>query len=103
MTRDYKFEVLSTKTGRRRVQRLSSYFLLRTFIVVLCLVALRSFTGFAQVSTNRLVNAAQEPQNWLMYSGNYSSTRYSRLDKITPENVKTLELKWMYQGAAVGA
>jgi alcohol dehydrogenase (cytochrome c) len=102
MTRDCKYEVRSTKTGRTRVEVLSSYFVLRPF-TVLFLVFFSSFTGLAQVSSNRLADAAQEPRNWLMYSGNYSSTRYSRLDRITPANVKNLELKWMYQGAAVGA
>ena len=42
-------------------------------------------------------NAAKEPQNWLTYSGDYSSQRYSPLDQITPANVKNLELKWIYQ------
>src|SRR4029077_4855249 len=31
------------------------------------------------------------------------STRFSQLSQITPANVKNLELKWMYQGATVGA
>ena len=34
----------------------------------------------AQVTSQRLAAAASEPQNWLTYSGNYSSTRYSPLD-----------------------
>ena len=50
-----------------------------------------------QVSYNRLLNAGQEPQNWLTYSGTYSSQRYSQLTQINPENVKNLELKWVFQ------
>ena len=49
------------------------------------------------VSYERLLKADDEPGNWLMYSGNYSSHRYSRLDQITPENVNRLHLKWVYQ------
>ena len=41
-------------------------------------------------------------QNWLTYSGAFFSQRYSALDQITPSNVKSLELKWAYQGAVVG-
>ena len=46
--------------------------------------------------------AANEPQNWLTYSGNYSSTRYSPLDQITPANVKNLKLQWVFQAPVAG-
>ncbi|MBM3786412.1 MAG: c-type cytochrome, partial [Acidobacteria bacterium] len=36
------------------------------------------------VSYNRLLNAAKEPHNWLMYWGNYSGTHYSGLKQVTP-------------------
>jgi alcohol dehydrogenase (cytochrome c) len=55
------------------------------------------------VTVDRLANAAREPQNWLTYSGGYSSHRYSTLSQITPANAKNLELAWMYQGAVAGA
>jgi len=51
----------------------------------------------AQVSYDRLLHAAQEPQNWLTYSGTYMGQRYSTLSQITPQNVKTLEQKWVFQ------
>ena len=51
----------------------------------------------AQVSFERLQHAAQEPENWLMYSGTYMSQRYSTLEQITPANVRTLEQKWVFQ------
>ncbi|HKY19799.1 MAG TPA: PQQ-dependent dehydrogenase, methanol/ethanol family [Vicinamibacterales bacterium] len=50
-----------------------------------------------QVSFDRLVRAAQEPQNWLSYSGGYFSQRHSDLAQVTPENVKNLESAWIYQ------
>jgi alcohol dehydrogenase (cytochrome c) len=49
------------------------------------------------VSSSRLENAAAEPQNWLMYSGSYSSWRYSPLDDIRAENVTELKLAWSLQ------
>ena len=55
----------------------------------------------AQVTFDRLVNAAKEPQNWLTYSGNMMSQRYSPLDQITPQNVKNLELKWVFQARSL--
>ena len=57
----------------------------------------------AQVSYDRILHSADEPQNWLTYNGTYSSQRYSRLDQITPSNVDDLELKWMLQNQEFGA
>jgi alcohol dehydrogenase (cytochrome c) len=51
----------------------------------------------AQVSVDRLLRSDQEPQNWYNYSGGYSSQRYSRLTQITPDNVRNLELSWVFQ------
>jgi len=55
-----------------------------------------------QVSPRRLAAAPSEPQNWLLYSGNYSSTRYSPLTQITRSNVKNLGLQWVYQSPVAG-
>jgi alcohol dehydrogenase (cytochrome c) len=54
------------------------------------------------VTFERILNAAKEPQNWLTYHGTYSSTRYTPLSQITADNVPNLEQKWMYQGAVMG-
>lgn len=53
--------------------------------------------AFSPVTWERLLNAADEPENWLMYSGNLSSQRFSKLDQINTSNVADLELKWAYQ------
>src|SRR4051812_13583148 len=46
------------------------------------------------VNKERLLNAANEPQNWLMMNGDYGSTRYSKLTQITRDNVKDLRMVW---------
>ncbi len=51
---------------------------------------------FSPVTWERLVNAADEPHNWLMYSGTLDSQRFSRLDEIDTGNVANLELKWAH-------
>ena len=71
--------------------------------LALLLAAAASYRVQAQVSADRLVNAAREARNWLIYSGGYFSNRYSGLTRITPANAKNLELKWMYQAAVAGA
>jgi alcohol dehydrogenase (cytochrome c) len=55
----------------------------------------------AQVGYDRLLHAAQDPGNWLTYSGSYMSQRYSTLARITPQNVKSLEQKWVFQAESL--
>ena len=57
----------------------------------------------AQVTTDRLLRAADEPRNWLTYSGNYAGHRYSPLRQITPANVGNLETKWIFQNQVFGS
>ncbi|MEE2776980.1 MAG: PQQ-dependent dehydrogenase, methanol/ethanol family [Acidobacteriota bacterium] len=52
---------------------------------------------FSPVTWDRLVNAADEPHNWLMYHGTFASQRFSELDEITSKNVSKLTLKWVHQ------
>ncbi len=53
--------------------------------------------SFNPVTWERLLSAADEPENWLMYSGTLDSQRFSGLDQIHNRNVGDLELKWAYQ------
>src|SRR5262249_32253969 len=46
------------------------------------------------VNRDRLINAQNEPQNWLMMNGDYGSTRYSKLTQINRDNVKNLHMVW---------
>src|SRR5437870_2326673 len=46
------------------------------------------------VNQDRLVNAQNEPQNWLMMNGDYASSRYSKLTQINRDNVKSMRLVW---------
>ncbi len=53
--------------------------------------------AFTPVSWERLLDARDEPENWLMYSGTLDSQRYSLLDEINRGNVDDLEVVWSYQ------
>jgi alcohol dehydrogenase (cytochrome c) len=57
----------------------------------------------AQVTPDRLVNAAREPQQWLTYSGGYDGARYSALDQINRANVQRLSLQWVFQTGVRGS
>ncbi|HIC58151.1 MAG TPA: PQQ-dependent dehydrogenase, methanol/ethanol family, partial [Acidobacteria bacterium] len=56
-----------------------------------------SAPSFNPVSSDRLLNAESEPQNWLMYSGNYKAQRYSALNQLDRRNVAELEIAWVHQ------
>jgi alcohol dehydrogenase (cytochrome c) len=66
-----------------------------------CLALLFPAAVGAQVTSERLLHAADEPQNWLTYSGTYLSQRYSPLKQINAANVKNLELKWAFQAQSL--
>jgi outer membrane protein assembly factor BamB/cytochrome c2 len=46
------------------------------------------------VAADRLRNSKAEPQNWLMYWGDYQGTRSSPLNQITTANVGKLQSVW---------
>ncbi len=68
---------------------------------VIACVFLTSF-AYTQVTFERLVNSAKEPQNWMTYSGDYSGKRFSALDQVNITNARTLVPKWVYQTGATG-
>src|SRR3984893_679537 len=68
---------------------------------LVCLTLLFPAVLSAQVTSERLLRAADEPQNWLTYSGTYLSQRYSPLKQIDAANVKNLELKWAFQAQSL--
>jgi alcohol dehydrogenase (cytochrome c) len=74
------------------------FFIASATAVILLLGA----TARAQVTPERLLNAAKEPQNWLMYSGDYAGHRHSGLDQINIANAHALVPKWAYQTMAGG-
>jgi alcohol dehydrogenase (cytochrome c) len=53
------------------------------------------------VPFERLLKSNQEPNNWLTYGGSLTSQRHSELTQITPQNVRDLELKWVFQSRSL--
>lgn len=66
---------------------------MRTLLLILIAVAVLP----AQVTYERILNAEKEPQNWLTYSGNYSSHRHSSLNQINRDTVSRLKPLWTHQ------
>jgi alcohol dehydrogenase (cytochrome c) len=75
----------------------------RVAITIPLIVVALSGAIDAQVTYDRLLRAADEPHNWITYSGGYSGQRHSLLTQITPANVRNLELKWILPNQVFGA
>ncbi|GGN63752.1 alcohol dehydrogenase [Streptomyces albiflavescens] len=56
----------------------------------------------AGVDYERILNAREEPQNWLTYYGAYNGQRYSPLDQVNTENVKRIGPAWVFQAGTTG-
>ncbi len=61
-----------------------------------------AFVGFASqamaadVTWDRLLNADKDPNNWVMYHGDFTGWHYSGLDQINTSNVGDLKLAWQH-------
>jgi len=54
----------------------------------------------ADMTHERALNVAKEPQNWLLHHGNYQGYRFSALKEINTDNIKNLKL--MFSVALAG-
>ena len=50
----------------------------------------------ADVTAQRLLNTADEPQNWLTVHHDYNNSRHSPLKEVNRDNVKDLKLKFIF-------
>ena len=48
------------------------------------------------VTEEMLTTAQEDPNNWLMVTGNYTGNRYSKLGQINESNVSKLVPKWIF-------
>ena len=62
---------------------------------LLALAGLALLSGPA-TARDELQKLQQDPNQWVMPLGNYSSTRYSELAQINNANVKNLHVAWSF-------
>ena len=72
-----------------------------TLLALAVMVPVTALAQGAGVTFDRILNADNEPHNWLTYSGGYDSQRHTTLDKIGIGNVEELELKWVFQAQSL--
>ncbi len=63
------------------------------FATVASLALLLPVTGSANGELEKLQT---DPNQWVMWGGNYAGTRYSELDQINADNVKNLQVAWTF-------
>ena len=56
-------------------------------------------TVVAQVDTDRIKAAAEEPEMWLTYGGTYDEQRHSALGQINRDTLPELGVGWVYETA----
>jgi alcohol dehydrogenase (cytochrome c) len=65
--------------------------------------ALRSSVRIGAMGTLAVASLLAQEGQWLMYSGSYSSQRFSPLKQITTDNVAKLHPAWVYQPPGTGS
>jgi alcohol dehydrogenase (cytochrome c) len=48
------------------------------------------------LANDDLAKLIKDPKQWVIQTGDYANTRYSKLDEITKENVKKLQVAWTF-------
>jgi alcohol dehydrogenase (cytochrome c) len=63
-----------------------------SFLTLLLVATALTPVGAADMTHERALNIAKEPQNWLLHHGNYEGHRYSALKEINTGNVKNMKV-----------
>ena len=58
------------------------------------LIAIQTASAQQHVTDEMLRTAQEDPNNWLMVTGNYTGNRFSKLGQINTDNVRNLVPKW---------
>ncbi len=67
-----------------------------TSLLVACTAIMPDSNSIKNHASARLVNAANEPSNWLSHGRTYDEQRHSPLDQINTDNVAELGLAWSF-------
>ncbi|SVE49115.1 uncharacterized protein METZ01_LOCUS501969, partial [marine metagenome] len=71
--------------------------IIKLFILSIFIIFNLNIANAQSVVTDEMLTTAQEdPNNWLMVTGNYTGNRYSKLGQINDSNVSRLVPKWIF-------
>src|SRR6201995_1311140 len=69
---------------------------MRKLLIATCLGAVATFVAGAANANDALNQMSQDPKGWVIPSGDYANTRYSKLNQITAANVAKLQVAWAF-------
>jgi lanthanide-dependent methanol dehydrogenase len=68
---------------------------MRNVLLASCLSVAALAAGGA-LANDELIKMTQNPKDWVMPTGDYANTRYSKLNQITAANVSKLQVAWTF-------
>src|SRR5437879_1979660 len=71
-------------------------FVMRKVLFATCLGAMAALAAGAASANDELNKMAQNPKDWVMPTGDYANTRYSKLNQINAANVGKLQVAWTF-------
>ena len=69
---------------------------MRKVLLATCLGSIAAFAAGGASANDELVKMSQNPKDWVMPTGDYANTRYSKLNQITAANVGKLQVAWTF-------
>ena len=69
---------------------------MRNVLFATSLVTVAAFAAGGANANEELIKMSQNPKDWVMPTGDYANTRFSKLDQITAANVGKLQAAWTF-------
>src|SRR5438105_8345592 len=69
---------------------------MRKVLSAACLGAMATFAVGVAYANDELIKMSQNPKDWVMPTGDYANTRYSKLKQINSGNVGKLQVAWTF-------
>ncbi len=69
---------------------------MRKYLFTTCVGALAVFAAGGANANDELIKMSQNPKDWVMPTGDYANTRYSKLKQINSGNVGKLQVAWTF-------
>ncbi|QRG08155.1 methanol/ethanol family PQQ-dependent dehydrogenase [Xanthobacter dioxanivorans] len=69
---------------------------MRRLLVLTAAAAATVFAGMPARANESVLKLSQDPNQWVLQTGDYANTRYSKLKQINTENVNKLQVAWTF-------
>jgi PQQ-dependent dehydrogenase (methanol/ethanol family) len=69
---------------------------MRKVLFATCLGVIAAFAADAARANDELIKMSQNPKDWVMPTGDYANTRYSKLNQINASNAGKLQVAWTF-------